>query len=72
MQLLKEWAEQGEVLLVNPVTLAEVLVAPARAHQEEEAIAALTELGISEAPFPAGAALALAKLRGTGVKMPDC
>ena len=61
-------------LLVNPVTLAEALVFPAREGpvRVAEQAAALAELGVTEVPFPPGAAGDLAILRTTGLTMPDC
>jgi predicted nucleic acid-binding protein len=52
----------------NSLTLAEILVVPARAVQT-----ALHELEIDELPFPLDTAVRLAHLRvSTGLKMPDC
>ena len=60
-------------LAVNPLTLAEVLVAPVRNGQVDGVLAALRALEIQELPFPADTALRLAQLRATtGLKMPDC
>lgn len=60
-------------LLVNPVTLAEILVFPARENRLDEALAALADIGVVESPFPPNAARNLALLRAfTGLKMPDC
>ena len=57
----------------NPLTLAEVLVEPARDSRLEQVQAALEDLEIQELPFPADTAVKLALLRaGTGLKMPDC
>ena len=63
----------GEDLLVNPVTLAEALVFPAREGRARvaEQVAALAELGVTEVPFPPGAAGDLAMLRITELRMPD-
>ncbi len=58
---------------VNPVTLAEVLVRPAREHRLDAVRAALRDLEIEELGFPGGAAVTLARLRvATGLRMPDC
>lgn len=58
---------------VNSLTLAEVLVVPARDHGLETVRAALHELDVQELPFPADAAVKLTQLRvSTGLKMPDC
>ncbi len=60
-------------LLVNTVTLAEILVSPIRAGRVDEVLATLTDLGVREAEFPPDAARTLAGLRvDTGQKMPDC
>lgn len=57
----------------NSLTLAEVLVVPARAGRMEAVQSALRELEVQELPFPADTAVHLAQLRvGTGLKMPDC
>jgi predicted nucleic acid-binding protein len=62
-----------EDLGANPVTLAEVLVIPARDGRLEATQTALRDLDVSELPFPAETAVRLAKLRvSTGLKMPDC
>jgi len=58
---------------VNPLTLAEVLVVPARAGRLEPTQGALRDLEVDELPFPPDTAVRLARLRaGTGLKMPDC
>jgi predicted nucleic acid-binding protein len=58
---------------INPLTLAEVLVVPARENRIEAVRRALDDLDIAELPFPNGAATKLAELRAaTGLKMPDC
>lgn len=57
----------------NTVTLAEVLVMPARQRRLDAARAALEDLDVNELPFPADSAFKLAQLRaGTNLKMPDC
>lgn len=57
----------------DSLTLAEVLVVPARVGRLTQAQAALRELDIQELPFPADSAEKLALLRAdTGLKMPDC
>ncbi|MHB8246836.1 MAG: type II toxin-antitoxin system VapC family toxin [Acidimicrobiales bacterium] len=57
----------------NALTLAEVLVEPARDRRLEEVQAALDDLEIQELPFADDTAVKLALLRaGTGLKMPDC
>lgn len=62
-----------EDLAVNSLTLAEVLVAPARQNQLETVRNALTDLEVHELSFPADSAVKLALLRATTrLKMPDC
>lgn len=57
----------------NPLTLAEVLVVPARDGRLEEVQAALRDLQVEELPFPTDSAVKLAVLRAdTGLRMPDC
>lgn len=57
----------------STITLAEVLVGPARAGRLEEARIALGVLKVRELPLGAGAAGDLAALRAdTGLKLPDC
>jgi predicted nucleic acid-binding protein len=60
-------------LAASPLTVAEVLVGPARAGRADEAVGVLRALGISEVAFPADASTRLAELRArTGLKLPDC
>ena len=60
-------------LAVNPLTMAQVLVAPVRDDRLELVLAALDALEIQELTFPADTAVRLAQLRATtGLKMPDC
>jgi predicted nucleic acid-binding protein len=60
-------------LAVNPLTLAEVLVAPVRDGRLDTVVAALAALEVHELPFPDDASIRLARLRAeTGLKMPDC
>ena len=57
----------------NPLTLAEVLVVPARDDRLDEARLALRELEVEELPFPGDTAIRLARVRSeTGLEMPDC
>ncbi len=57
----------------HSLTLAEVLVVPARENRLEVVRAALRKLEVQELPFPADTAVKLAQLRAdTGLKMPDC
>ena len=60
-------------LAVSSLTLAEVLVVPARDGRLDPVLAALGDLEVQELPFPADTAVRLAQLRATtGLKMPDC
>lgn len=57
----------------SPLTLAEVLVGPARAGQLDRASAVLEQLHIENVPLPADAPVRLALLRAsTALKLPDC
>ena len=61
-----------ERFVVHPLTLAEVLVHPARAGREAGVLARLDAIGMIESNRPIDA-IALARLRATtGLKMPDC
>jgi predicted nucleic acid-binding protein len=65
--------EIDEELAANPLTLAEVLVVPARDGRLAQVQAALADLEIQELAFPSHTAVKLALLRaGTGLNMPDC
>jgi predicted nucleic acid-binding protein len=58
---------------MTTISLAETLVAPARAGRLEEAQAVLERLGIAELELGPGAPARLAELRAaTGHKLPDC
>jgi predicted nucleic acid-binding protein len=60
-------------LVASPVTVAEVLVGPARADRLSEAQGMLDALAVREVPLGPDAALRLALLRAqTGLKLPDC
>lgn len=60
-------------LVANTLTLAEVLVVPAREDRLDATCAALRDLEVHEVPFPVDAAVKLARLRTeTRLKMPDC
>lgn len=62
-----------EPLGASTITLAETLVAPARAKRLEEARAALARLGVEELALGEDAPTRLAELRAaTGCKLPDC
>lgn len=65
-------AETAEPLVVHPITLAEVLVGPARAHREVELSADLRDLGVRTAELGDDQPVLLARLRAdTRLKMPD-
>lgn len=58
---------------VNPLTLAEVLVAPVRDGRLALVQAAMRDLEVTELPFPPDTAVRLAQLRATTtLKLPDC
>jgi predicted nucleic acid-binding protein len=58
---------------VNTLTLAEVLVVPARDGRLDAVRGFLRDLEVIELRFPADSAVKLAQLRvDTGLKMPDC
>ena len=62
-----------EDLVASPLTLAEVLVGPARAGVLDRAEAALRQLSVVPVPLPDDAPVRLATLRAaTGLKLPDC
>ena len=62
-----------EALAASPITLAEVLVGPARAGKVDRGSAVLQELNVTSVPLLDDAPVRLAILRvGTGLKMPDC
>jgi len=66
-------AAADEPLGCSTLTLAELLVGPARRGRLDDAHAALAALEIEEIPLAAGAAGELATLRAeTGLKLPDC
>lgn len=68
---LLEVAEQP--MCASPLTLAEVLVGPARQGSAEVAEAALRALDVLPIPFGADAPRRLAELRaGTNLELPDC
>jgi predicted nucleic acid-binding protein len=63
----------GEPLGASPLSLAEVLVGPARAGRLDLASAALHQLEITPLPLGTDAPVRLAVLRaGTGLRLPDC
>lgn len=60
-------------LAASPLTVAEVLVGPARQDRLDAAVDALQQLELQEIPFAADAPARLAILRvTTGLKLPDC
>ncbi len=66
-------ASVDEDLGVNPLTLAEVLVVPAREGRLDAVLDVLHALEVEELVLPVDAAFGLAVLRAaTGLKMPDC
>jgi predicted nucleic acid-binding protein len=74
-------ARAGDALLAaadrrlgcSPITLAEVLVGPARHDRLDAARAAVAELDVEEIPLGEDAPVRLAALRaGSGLKMSDC
>ena len=66
-------ATAGELLGASPITLAEVLVGPARAGQLDRAAAAIEDLQVEAVPLGADAPARLAALRAeTGLRLPDC
>jgi predicted nucleic acid-binding protein len=63
----------GEVLGANVITIAEVLVGPARAGRLDDARVALRDLGVNDLDLPTDAATRLATLRArTNLRLPDC
>ncbi|MFC7623819.1 type II toxin-antitoxin system VapC family toxin [Microlunatus sp. GCM10028923] len=71
VSLLTEVAE--EVLVTSPITLAEVLVGPARAGRAEMIMNRLGQLPVGTVELGHDSPLRLAGLRvATGLKMPDC
>ena len=69
--LLQALAEES--FAASALTVAEVLVGPARAGGLERATATLRALGVETVPIGDAAPAALAGLRAaTGLKLPDC
>lgn len=72
-ELLRLAADQDQSLGASPITLAEVLVGPARAGRMDQATGALDQLRVRPVPLPQDAASRLARLRAaTTLTMPDC
>ncbi|WP_188112874.1 type II toxin-antitoxin system VapC family toxin [Mycobacterium simiae] len=70
-RLLAEAA--GDDLVVSSLTLAELLVGPARGDEVDSTVEALARLEIDEERFPDDVAVQLARLRAeTGLKTPHC
>ena len=66
-------ASGSEALSASVVTLAEVLVGPARKGVVERALAALEQLAVAAVPVARETAVRLALVRAeTGLKLPDC
>ena len=65
-------AAAGDTLAASTLTLAEVLVGPARRGRLDDARAAIAALEVEEIPLATGAGGELATLRPeTGLKLPD-
>ena len=63
----------GDEFGASPITLAEVLVGPARSGALDRATAVLAELGVQDLGLSDVAPSRLAALRAaTGLKLPDC
>ncbi len=63
----------GDALGASIITLAEILVGPARAGRLDDARVALRDLGVDELDLPTEAAIRLAVLRAqTNLRLPDC
>lgn len=66
-------ASANHPLGASSITIAEVLVRPARNGKLDVVRSAIQELQVEEIPIPEGAAARLAILRAeTGLKLPDC
>ena len=58
---------------VSPITMAEVLVGPARTHELERVQGSLRELEVTTVPLTEESPVRLANLRATTrLRMPDC
>lgn len=63
----------GHALGASPLTLAEVLVGPARTGRLDAALAAIRDVGIETVALGSDAPARLAVLRaGTRLRLPDC
>jgi predicted nucleic acid-binding protein len=68
--LLSAAADQ---LAISPITMAEVLVGPARAHQMERVVGIMRELEVTTVPLTEDSPVRLANLRATTrLRLPDC
>lgn len=66
-------AASEDDLAASPITLAEVLVGPARSGELHRAAGALDLLGVDVVPLAADTPAKLALLRAeSGLKLPDC
>lgn len=71
VQVLRDHEEH--LFVCSTMTVAEVLVQPARMGRTAAARAGLTRLAVAEVGLPADAAERLARLRAeTGLRLPDC
>jgi len=65
--------EIADDFAANPLTLAEVLVVPARDGRLDPVLSVLRDVGVEPLAFSADTAVRLAQLRAaTGLRMPDC
>jgi len=72
-QAVRATVAAGQPLQCSPITLAEILVRPARRGRLPETEHALKQLGIETLHLSTDAASRLALLRAeTGMKLPDC
>lgn len=72
-ELLLQAIDEEQPLAASPITLAEVLVGPARAGRLDQATTALDQLQVCPVALPQDAPLRLAMLRAaTSLTMPDC
>ncbi len=66
-------ASGDEALAASALTLAEILVGPARTQRLDDATVALSRLEIATVPLDDAPPVRLATLRAaTGLKLPDC
>ncbi|GAB08398.1 hypothetical protein GOARA_011_00140 [Gordonia araii NBRC 100433] len=68
-----EILDTEERLAIHPLSLAEVLVHPARSGTESQTLEVIEKLGIEQVSHAPGEPVELARIRAaTGLKMPDC